>query len=481
MSNVTIIGAGVAGLASAIRLARQGHQVDVFEANSYVGGKLSEIQLGDFRFDAGPSLFTMPQYVDELLEHTSLTYERLPEVCKYFWPDGTQLDASADIDQLSADIAEVLGEDQKAILAYFQKSKDKYEISGKLFLENSLHRLSTWISKAAAKAYFKLPRLGIFKTLHQSNSAAFANKKTIQLFDRYATYNGSDPYQCSGIMSMIPHFEFHFGAYFPKGGMISIVNALQLEAEHLGVQFHFNTKVGHIVHHDKRCKGVVLEGGVTHEADIVISNMDVLNSYKYLLKDEQQYASYAQQERSTSGLIFYFGVKGDYDQLGLHNIFFSEDYKEEFDALASKEVYHDPTIYLNISSKYNSSDAPEGHENWFILLNVPAGGYSDENWVEQYRKIVLSKLSRILDVTLSECIVSEDFLDPQKIELRTFSSGGALYGTSSNDRNAAFFRQRNKSNLYKNLYFVGGSAHPGGGIPLCLLSGKITADLINET
>lgn len=476
-----IIGAGVAGLASAIRLAMSGYSVKVFEANSYAGGKLTEINVGEFRFDAGPSLFTMPQYVDELVDDSSFKYKRLTEVCKYFWADGTTLNASSDIEQLATDISNTLGEDRQSIIKYFERSKQKYEISGLIFLENSLHRIKTWISKSAIKAYFKLPMLDIFKSLHSVNKKAFRNKKTVQLFDRYATYNGSDPYQCSGIMSMIPHFEFHFGAYFPKGGMISIVNVMQDKAIELGVQFYFDTKVASILHEGKVCNGVVLEDGAIHKADIIISNMDVLNSYRYLLKDRKMYESYATLERSTSGLIFYFGVRGDYQQLGLHNIFFSEDYEAEFTALAESKVYHDPTLYLNISSKENATDAPSGHENWFILLNVPAGGYSSESWVEEYRNIVLSKLSRILDVNISERIVCEEYLDPAKIESRTSSSGGALYGTSSNDMNAAFFRQRNKSNLYQNLYFVGGSAHPGGGIPLCLLSGKITADLINET
>ena len=330
------------------------------------------------------------------------------------------------------------------------------------------------------KALFNLSQIDSRRTMHRANEGFFSNKKLAQFFDRYATYNGSDPYRAPATLNVIPHLEQHFGAYFPKKGMYDIVQCLVNLAEELGVKFHYNSPVDEIILKNKRAAGIVAVEK-TVNADIVVSNMDIWFTYhKLLAKHAGLHPKVIlSQERSSSALIFYWGIKKKFQQLDLHNIFFSEDYKAEFAHIWQKHaIYHDPTVYLNISSKYKSDDAPEGSENWFAMINVPSNnGQEWDKLIEEARKNILQKLSGILKEDISGLIECESILDPRSIESNTSSYRGAIYGTSSNNRFAAFLRHANLSSKIKNLYFCGGSVHPGGGIPLCLLSAKIVSEM----
>ena len=214
--------------------------------------------------------------------------------------------------------------------------------------------------------------------------------------------------------------------------------------------------------------------------DKVVSNMDVYYTYKNLLNQPEKAQKVLQQERSSSAVIFYWGIQGKFDQLHLHNICFSSDYKAEFDNIfIKKTISEDPTIYINITSKMEASQAPAGCENWFVMVNAPHDDGQDwDDWVKKCRKNVIQKLNRILATDLENMIVAEDVLNPKMIEVNTSSYTGSLYGTSSNSLFAAFFRHPNFARKIQNLYFVGGSVHPGGGIPLCLKSAKIAAEMI---
>jgi phytoene desaturase len=494
---IAIIGAGIGGIATAIRLAKKGHEVEVFEANNYPGGKLSEFQQGEYRFDAGPSLFTMPQFVTELFELSGrnpdeyFQYIKLPEVCRYFWDDSTKLNVSADINEFAQNAEKYLGEPAENIIKFLTKAAFKYEILSGLFLDDSLHKVSTWTSKKAFRGYLNLHKLGIFGTMNKANEGFFKQPKTVQLFNRYATYNGSDPYQTPATLNIIPHLEYNIGAFFPKDGMFGITQSLVNLAKDLGVKFHFGAKVKEILVENKKVTGLkVMDSNndienaqntfTIHHSSFIISNMDVTPTYRKLLPKAKHPDKILNQAKSGSGLIFYWGIKKEFKELGLHNIFFSNDYKTEFEyQFQKKTIYKDPTIYLNITSKYKKDDAPKGCENWFILLNAPANEGQDwDTLITEARQNVIDKLSRNLGVNVAELIENESILDPRSIEMRTSSAQGALYGNSSNNKFAAFLRHANFSSDIKNLYFVGGSVHPGGGIPLALSSAKIVADMI---
>ncbi len=482
-----IIGSGVAGLATAIRLKHVGFDVHVFEANPYPGGKLSEFSLGAYRFDAGPSLFTLPYLVDDLFRLTGrdpnqyFSYQQMDVCCQYFFEDGTQLTAYADRSRLLNEIEEKLGVPSALVNGYLEKSKETYESAGKIFLENSLHQLHTWLRWPVVKALAKIHRYGIFSTMNKTNEERLRHPKLVQLFNRYATYNGSDPYQAPGILTSIPHLEFSIGTYLPKGGMHDITLALYRLAVDLGVRFSFNAPISRI----DAAGGVVLgveTGNQKVYADIVVSNMDAFYTYRKLMPNRPAPEKILRQQRSSSALIFYWGIAKSFRQLNLHNIFFSSDYRKEFEHIfKQKTVCDDPTVYINITSKYVPHDAPDGKENWFVMVNVPANEGQDwDTIINETRKQVIAKVNRLLKADIASLIEVEQILDPRSIDAKTFSYQGSLYGTSSNNPFAAFLRHKNFSSQFGNLFFCGGSVHPGGGIPLCLLSGKIVSDLIAQ-
>jgi len=481
-----IVGAGIAGIASAIRLAAKGYEVDVFEANSKPGGKLSEIKMNAFRFDAGPSLFTMPQYVDELFKLADknpkdyFEYIKLKEVCRYFYEDGLRLNASADLDKFAKEIEEKTISTKTEIERYLKKSKTIYDVTHRVFLERTLHRIKSYLHWDTLKSIFRFGQIDAFRTLAKANQSFFKDDRIAQLFNRYATYNGSNPYEAPATLNVIPHFEYHFGVFLPKNGMYSIVITLVKLAEELGIKFHYNQRAEEILHSIERKPKIlgVKVNNKTYKADVVVSNLDIWFTYKNLLKNIPKPKKLLNQERSSSALIFYWGMDGNYSDLGLHNIFFTEDYQKEFNSIwKDKTIDDDPTVYINITAKHIRGDAPSDSENWFVMINVPAN--NGQNWeplIKEARANIIKKISRMLNRNIEKDIICEQILDPRGIESKTGSYQGSLYGNSSNNQFSAFLRHPNFSSKVKNLYFCGGSVHPGGGIPLALLSAKIIDD-----
>ncbi len=489
MSNACaiVIGSGVAGLAAAIRLARKGHAVDVFEAADAPGGKLSEFRLGGYRFDAGPSLFTRPDLVAELFREAGVdmagrfAYRTLHEANRYFWDDGTRVTGWCDADRFADELERKLGVPRQRTRAHLQRATDLLGTTGRTFLEHSLHRPKELLRAGFLKALTGVRAQELLGSLHTVNRRAVGDGKAAQLFDRFATYNGSDPYRTPGLMRMIPGLEHGQGAFLPVGGMHAITRALHLLAVDLGVRFHFNAPVERILL-DRDHRGVrgVRVQGLDHVADVVVSNMDVVPTYRKLLPQLKAPERTLRQERSSSALVFYWGVRADHAELGLHNILFSGDYKREFDHLfRTLTLCDDPTVYINITSKHEPGDAPKGCANWFTMINAPRDvGQYDDAVIAQARAAVLAKVKRTLGIDLAPLIEVEHVLDPRGIAARTASFQGSLYGTSSNSPWAAFLRHPNFHDRVQGLYFCGGSVHPGGGIPLALLSARIVDGLI---
>ena len=485
MKTAIVIGAGIGGIAAALRLSKKRYQVTVFEANDYPGGKLSAFSLGDYRFDAGPSLFTMPQYVNELFElHDEkasdfFTYKKKKIACKYFWEDQLQITAYADLTLFLEEVKNKLGVETDVLKKYLKRAKKKFDLTAPLFLEQSLHKLKGFLNVKTLKALINLGLYEINQNLHSVNVTQLKEPHLVQMYDRYATYNGSSPYQTPGIMTLVQHLEQEYGTFVPDGGMEQITQSLFELAKRKGITFRLGEKVNQILVKKGKATGVKTKNQ-TLVADIVLSNIDVFPTHKNLLKDIKPPERVLTQESSSSAVIFYWGINRTFDQLDLHNIFFSQDYKSEFEAIFNqKEPTDDFTVYVNITSKDVPSDAPKGGENWFVMINTPADCGQDWDQIKnKLKEKTIAKLNRILKVDLSPLIQEEEVLTPPLIEQKTSSHLGALYGSSSNDRMAAFLRHPNFSSKIKNLYFCGGSVHPGGGIPLCLLSAKIATDLI---
>ncbi len=483
-----IIGAGVAGIATAIRLAIAGFSVEVFEKNSYPGGKLSDFEKDGFHFDAGPSLFTQPRNIEELFtlagenmaDHFS--YRPMDTACRYLYEDGTLLDAYTDMEKLTEELSSKTGESAGAIKSYLASSAHAYNNIANIFLNFSLHKRSTLRKAPVSKALSAVKRAYLFSTFNKYNSSSFTSPHIQQLFNRYATYNGSNPYRAPAMLSIIPHLELNDGTFYPAGGMISVTKTLYRLAVRKGVKFHFDAPVQRIIRAEQKVTGVVVNNKNIF-ADVVVSNMDVYFTYKHLLQDVDAAAKLLRRERSSSAIIFYWGINKEFPGLGLHNILFSNDYAAEFaDIFRNRKISKDPTVYINITSKCEREvHAPPGQENWFVMINAPAD--SGQNWTDLIatcRSSVVKKINRMLKTDIEKHIVFEQAGSPVTIAEQTASYMGSLYGTSSNTKLSAFLRHPNFSRRIQNLYFVGGSVHPGGGIPLCLKSAKIATGIIEQ-
>ncbi len=480
-----VIGAGVSGLAAAIRMHNKGYKVTVFEANSFPGGKCSSESKDGYRFDMGPSVFTMPHYVDELFVQSGknprdhFNYIKLDPVYRYFFEDGTLLDAYHGKEKFAEQIAARTNEKKEDIIRYLEKTKTVYHLTEKVFLQNSLHKLKNFFTWPVFRGFLNFGKIGVFDTMNEINQKSFKDSRLVRIFNRYATYNGSSPFLAPATLNVIAHVEIMKGAYYPEGGMVSITRSLAKLGTDIGVKFNYSTAVREIVIENKKAVGIRTDKGVEN-FDVIISNMDVYNSYKKLMPDVKRPVKALDQPKSSSGIIFYWGIKKEFEQLGLHNIFFADNYEEEFDTIFSKKkIYHDPTIYVNITSKHTPDDAPPGCENWFAFINVPNNQGQDwDAFIAEARENMIQKCNRILKTDIRPLIESEMVFDPRVIESRTSSAFGAIYGNSSNNKFAAFLRHANFSKDIKNLYFCGGSVHPGPSIPLCLLSARITTNLI---
>lgn len=481
-----VIGAGVAGLAASIRLARKGLETHVFEANEFAGGKINSKTINGFRFDQGPSLLTCPEYIEDLYnlcgkDFSTFEMAKLESSFRYFFNDGTIVDLTPDRRQVVDEIALKMGENPVYVRRYLQKAEKNYKLIAPLFIEKSLHRWRKLFGKKLAKALWHLPSYKLFSTMNQENARAFRNPRTAQIFNRFAQYNGSHPYLAPAMMNMISHLEINLEPYLPKRGMIQVTESLVGLAKELGVQFHMQEPVEKIQIQDGQVKGIETSKG-SFDADFVVSNMDVAFTYEKLMPQEKRPKKILAQEKSSSTVAFHWGINKQFDQLEVHNMIFSDTDKEEFDKVfIDKSMHEAPSLYLYISSKAVEGDAPEGKENWFVLLNAPINvGQNWDQHITEKRAYVIKKMSELLGEDITPLIEAESVLDPRIIEEKYSGKQGSIYGNASNSRFSAFYRHPNYSKHVKALYFAGVSVHPGGGIPLALNSAKIACDCLFE-
>ncbi|MBM3186509.1 MAG: phytoene desaturase [Bacteroidetes bacterium] len=481
-----IVGSGVGGLSSGIRLAKLGFEVLIFESNGFIGGKVNSKMIGEYRFDMGPSVFTEPHLIEELVSlcgksEDFFQYHKLEESCRYFFSDGQHVTIKSGKQEVSKSFQEHFGEDLSQTKAFLGRIKSNYEAVYPVFIEVSLHRFTHWFNKSVWKAISRIPKYGLMSSMHQVNKSNFKNPKTTQILNRMATYNGSSPYKTPGMLNIISHLELNEGPAMPKGGMVAITNTLKKLAEDCGIKFYTNEFVSAIIHQNNEVVGVKTKKG-SYACNLVVSNMDVHFTYEKLLNGFAAPKKILNQEKSTSAIVFYWGIKGSFDQLGVHNILFADDYESEFKALfETKSMHVDPTIYIHITSKIEKNDAPNGCENWFVMVNAPINiGQDWDQILSQMRERVLTKISKQLNTTIEELIEVEEISDPRKIESTYFGKQGSIYGNSSNGAFSAFYRHPNFSKKIKGLYFSGVTVHPGGGIPLALNSAKIVERCVKE-
>ncbi len=487
-NTVSIVGSGIAGLAAAVRLASKGHQVAVYEANDYAGGKMYEWENEGYRFDMGPSVFTMPDYVEDLFraagkdpaDYIEIVRPELP--FNYFFDDGLVLNFYADLEKLIKEVASKTLDDEETIRLYLENIQTKFDLTNTVFLQNSLHILSNYLSKDAFKGLLNFGKVEVFKSMDEANRKNFADEHTIRLFNSFASYLGSNPFKAPGVLNVISHFQLNSGIYLPVGGMRAIVNAIMKLASELGVKFHFNTPVKRILVKEGKAIGIRIPDKEVL-SDLVISNMDVYNAYKQLMPDHRGPSRVLDHQKSHSVMVFLWGVKKSFPQLTLHNMILANDMKDEYNTMfLNADIGDDFTTYIYVSNKSNKGDAPEGCENWYVLINAPhvKEGQDWEQIQKRVKTRLLQRLEKVLGEDVAPHIAFEKIQDPRDHALRTNAAFGAIYGNSFNSKFSVFLRHPNFSGKIKNLYFCGGTVHPGGGVPLSILSAKIVTDLIDK-
>ncbi|MHA6482456.1 phytoene desaturase family protein [Paenibacillus sp. strain BS8-2] len=489
MRKVVVIGAGLGGLAAAIRLSSLGYRVTVVEQQPSAGGKLQRIEAAGYRFDRGPSTITMPHAFERVFAAAGRRMEdyieliRLEPGTRNVFADGNVVDFSSDWNAMEEQIAVFSPEDAMAFRSFMEESRELYEISDRLFL-NKL--LTDWRSKADPRLLVGLLRVRPFVSLHRLLRRYFHHPNTLAMFGRYATYVGSSPYFAPAIFAMLPHLEQQLGVYHVKGGTYGLVEAFRRLALELGVDIRYGLKVTSIRSSGRKVVGVsTAEGEI--DADVVVANGDVLSIASELLTTDQRPSlperTIQALEPSLSGFVVLAGTRSRYDDLLLqHTVFFPEVYGQEFEDIFERHIPpHDPAIYVCHSGYSEPDMSPEGGSNLFILANAPyttaSGDQAWEGGAEAYAERLLRTLERRGLRDLRDKLEFNLTYSPEQLRKDTSAYRGAIYGISSNSAKQTFFRPSNRGDL-KGLWFVGGTTHPGGGTPLVTLSGLLVAEEI---
>ncbi len=491
--SVHIIGAGIGGLSAGVRLAAGGVRVKILEKNPTPGGKVNFHQAQGYSFDTGASLLTMRHVVEDLFSSVNrrledyLTLEPLEPLCRYMWRDGATLDASTNIEIMEAEIARLAPDDVAAFRRYLTDARRKYEVAERTFLAHSLNDLPKLLRPRYAR---DLAAISSWRTLAAHNAKYFRSPHIRQLFNRFATYNGSSPYRAPATFALIPYVEFGLGAWYVRGGMYELPRALVRLANEFGVEIETNAEVERIIIEDGTARGVAFkhqgENQIIEErCDAVIANSDAIETYRRLIPPENRRIytdkKLASIEPSCSGFVLLLGVKRKYDSLAHHNIFFSKDYAAEFHSIFDElRPAADPTIYVCATSRTDATQAPFGHENLFVLVNAPATS-ERTSWAHEadaYRDLIISKLEAFGLKNLRDAIDYQRIITPDDFANTYHAHRGSIYGVSSNSMMSAFMRVPNRARDINSLYFAGGATHPGGGIPLVMLSGKFAAEMV---
>lgn len=486
---IAVIGSGIGGLSAACELAKDGHEVHLFERSDQAGGKLHEEIIDGYRFDTGPSLLTMPYVLESLFQYCGKNLNEylelipLEPLCRYYFQDGSRFDNYLDVKKSIDELSTLNRHDADKYSDFLKKAEKLYERTAQSFIFNPLAD----VRDLKSLNWFDLLRIDAFSTVSDKVDAQFESEYARMFFKRFTTYNGSDPWQAPATLNVIPHVELNLGGFYIKGGMYRLADALIKMAEELNVSIHYRAHVESISVNHGQAKGIIV-GNEFLAFDLIVSNSDATYTNTNLLSDQvvtiQQKKHLKKLEPSCSGFVILLGIDKQYDQLAHHTIFFSSNYKAEFNAIFKDSVLpDDPTIYVANTSHSDPDHAPKGGSNLFILVNAPwvkSEKMWSESMVESYSEKIILKLAANGLRGLRASTQVQKVITPIEFQERWLSNRGSIYGTSSNHRLSAFLRPRNRSPFARNLYLVGGSTHPGGGIPLVMTSARHACTLIRR-
>ena len=495
MSKVIVIVAGIGGMSAAARLAKAGHDVTIFEGSDRTGGKCRTKWIGNYAFDTGPSLLTLPAVYRDLFLKTGKRIEHILKIepvdpaFEYNFADKTKitfpnLSLKGTCDSIESVLGKEAGNQWHNLM---QRAEHMWDVSRGPFVESELKSISSLIAKKGFLGNLKV--IAPLTSLRKLTGKYTSNPYLSKIVDRYATYSGSDPRKVPAVLLTIAFVESSFGAWHIKGGIGQLSNAIEDRCRELGVKFELNTSVTRITTENSAASGVEVNGKF-YPADFVVANADADLVYNKLLDRKVNEASrerkkLAKATKSLAGFSLLLGldnskISGPAPVMPHHSIYFPEDYDAEFDDIFVKKIpVNDPTIYICAPT---DSDMVKGNnlEAWSVLINAPrhepGTGWDWNNDATFYATKIIAKLDE-LGLRVSERLDVMEFQTPADLEQEVSAPGGSIYGTSSNGARSAFLRASNTSPL-KNLYCVGGSTHPGGGLPLVGISAEIVAEAI---
>ena len=497
--NVGIIGSGLAGLSAACTLAARGHCVEVFEKNSWLGGKAAQIKEQGFRFDMGPTILIQPSVLRRIFEESGRNLEdyipmvRLDPQWRCFFEDGTRIDLRDDNRAMAADLEKIWPKMGAGYLNLMEKSEQLHGISDRFFFWRSIGSMRDTMDVKGAfdlKVLKDVMRMRLGKTIAEVIRENIPDANTAQMLDHFVQYVGSSPDASPAILLSIGHMQMEEGIWYPMGGTRSVPEGLVKLASELGVIFHPSTDVARINttsgKHGK-VTGITTTNGETYRFDAIVSNEDAVRTHRELLSGTpaaRHFEHKREYEPACSGVVLYLGLNKRYDHLAHHDFVFSRDPHEEFHAIYDKGIpAPDPTCYLAATAATDPESAPEGGEALYVLVHTPylRPGQDWQQMFPGYRQVILDKLKRTAGLTdIEERIVFERHLTPQDIHDRYRVLNGAIYGISSHGVYNGAFKPANRSTDLSGLYLAGGAAHPGPGMPMVMMSGWIAADSLDQ-
>ena len=482
-----VIGAGIGGIATAARLRRNGYQVTVFEKNDKPGGRTNQIVRDGHRFDVGPTLFLMPEVFAETFAalgermEDHLDLQRIDPTYTVRFADGLTLELTADLLKMQPQLDAIEENAFDGFLRYMAEGNRHYRISLEKFVGRNFYNLFEYFSPANLPLLFQLKAL----TKHYENIGSyFQDPRLKAAFTFQNMYLGLSPYEAPATYSLLQYTELAGGVWYPMGGMYRVIEALTAIAEKMGVQFVYNAPVKRITARGNQVTSVELEDGTVQHADLFVGNADLPYIYKNLLPESAEAKKLEKQKYTCSTIMFYWGVDRQYPEIGHHNVFLSNDYKASFDRIFKDHSLPDePSFYVHAPARTDPSAAPAGQDTLYVL--VPSGHLdenSDQDWdalVQRAREAVFDRLAKQVGVSdLREHIKFEMVMTPNDWQEQFNLVKGAAFGLSHNFQQVGYLRPKNRHAQYKNLYFTGASTHPGTGLPIVLLSAKLTTDRI---
>ncbi|MEN9687376.1 MAG: hypothetical protein RL381_388 [Actinomycetota bacterium] len=489
---IAVIGAGIGGLCTAARLAKVGHHVTIFEASDRTGGKCRTEWIGRYAFDTGPSLLTLPAVYRDFFQRTGTVMGRVLEIEEvnpsfdYRFRDGKSVRFSNLSRKKTLEaIEESLGRD--AALEWdsvMLRAERMWDVSREPFIESELR--SWWSLVKRVRILRDLRTIAPWQSLRDLN---IASPYLSKIMDRYATYSGSDPRVAPAVLSTIAFVEEAFGAWHVKGGIGTLAEKITKRCQDLRVEIRLNSPVEGISLTGDRATGLIVNNE-NLSFDRIVANADAQFVYNSLLPSHRKVRKVrkglAKQEPSLAGFSLLLGLKpSEHPRLAHHTILFPENYDEEFESIFNKKIpVEDPTIYICAPHDPLMVNG-EGHEAWSILVNAPRHStdvdgfdWSDENFKRMYAQRIIDRIEAS-GISLRDRLEVLEIRTPLDLQMSVNAPGGSIYGTSSNGARSAFTRAKNRSPI-KGLYLVGGSAHPGGGLPLVGLSAEMVANAILE-